>query len=353
MAADAAGNVYFDEITGHTVKKWSLSNSNVATLVAPGSDRPAGPRGVAVDSSGNVYIDDTGYNTIVEWTAANSNEVTLWSAGLYSSSGVAVDAAGNVYFANSGYQTILKLAAANNSISTLASSGLSRSRKGVAADGGGNVYWANATGGSIMEWIAASAAVTTLRLLPQPQSAAVDAAGNVYFTDRTLNTVSELSYAFVDPTPKSEGMAAGNDALPAVLPATQNLLPPFAPTTDASWLTITGITNGVVYFSFAANASLSRTAHITLLGTQVPVVQTGITPPTLAGVQMLGKGVIAFSFTNTPNASFTILSSASLSLPLSNWTVVGKLTDSVPGQFQFTSPPTTNDASRFYRITSP
>ena len=44
-----------------------------------------------------------------------------------------------------------------------------------------------------------------------------------------------------------------------MLPATENLLGPFAPTSDQSWLTISGITNGVVSFSFTANAGLART----------------------------------------------------------------------------------------------
>ncbi len=113
-------------------------------------------------------------------------------------------------------------------------------------------------------------------------------------------------------------------SLPVVLPATDNLLAPFAPTSDQPWLTITGITNGVVSFSFTANTGPSRTAHITLLGQTIPVTQPVIaTPPTLTGLQMLGNGVVHFAFTNNPSASFTVLSTTNLSLPLSNWTVVG------------------------------
>jgi hypothetical protein len=187
-----------------------------------------------------------------------------------------------------------------------------------------------------------------------PYGVAVDATGNVYISDYVNNAIKELPYAFVDPTPKLEGLAAGSDALPAVLPATENLLAPFAPTSDQPWLTISGITNGVVSFSFTANTGSARTAHITLLGQTIPITQGVIgTPPTLAGAQMLGNGACQFCFSNTPGASFTVLSSTNLSLPLSNWTVVGAATNTAPGQFQFTTSPTTNDPQFFYVVRSP
>jgi hypothetical protein len=91
--------------------------------------------------------------------------------------------------------------------------------------------------------------------LTQPGAVAVDGTGNVYIADTGDSAIKELPYAFVDPTPKLEGLGADNDALPEVLPATENLLALFAPTSDRSWLTITGITNGVVSFSFTAAAS--------------------------------------------------------------------------------------------------
>jgi hypothetical protein len=102
----------------------------------------------------------------------------------------------------------------------------------------------------------------------------VDGGGNIYVADTENNAIKELPYAFVDGTPKAETLAAGNDDLPVVLPATENLLPPFAPTSDQSWLKITGITNDVVSFSFTA-ASSNRTAHITLLGSTIPITQGG------------------------------------------------------------------------------
>jgi hypothetical protein len=43
-----------------------------------------------------------------------------------------------------------------------------------------------------------------------------------------------------------------------------------------------------------------------------------------------------FSFTNTANADFTILTSTNLSLPLVQWTVLGNASQTIsPGQFEY------------------
>jgi hypothetical protein len=159
----------------------------------------------------------------------------------------------------------------------------------------------------------------------------------------------------VDPTAKAEGAAAGVDVLPAVLPLTANLLAPFAPSSDQAWLAITGITNGMVSFAFAANASgTNRAAHISLLGQSISITQAAATaPPTLIGPKLLGNGRFQFAFSNNDQgASFTVLTATNLSLPLSNWTLAGPATNAAPGLFQF-STDTTNNPRGFYRVRSP
>jgi hypothetical protein len=44
---------------------------------------------------------------------------------------------------------------------------------------------------------------------------------------------------------------------------------------------------------------------------------------------------------------------ANLSLPFSNWTSLGAVTEVSPGQFQFADLQAANLARRFYRVTSP
>jgi DNA-binding beta-propeller fold protein YncE len=346
VAVDGAGNVYAAEYGA--ILEWSEANSNLTTLVSSWSDSLGG---LAVDAAGNAYFANYGNYSIQEWLPGNSDLATLVPPGLFDPIGVAVDAAGNVYSGDSESNVVKEWSPANNSVTTLFSS----APYGLAVDGAGNVYVINYTNNAVQEWSAASNTVSTLASLGMylSQEPAVDGTGNVYFA--AGDEIVELPRAFVDPTPRLESGAAGSDSLPAVLPITANLQPPFAPYKQATWLTITGVTNGVVSFSFTANTTGSpRTAYILLFDQNVPVTQGVIgTPPKLGGVQWLGNGALKFVFTDNPNASFTILSSTNLSLPLSNWTVVGTATNTAGDQFQFTSQPATNNTQLFYTVRSP
>ena len=75
-----------------------------------------------------------------------------------------------------------------------------------------------------------------------------------------------------------------------------------------------------------------------------PVVLTNPSGP--------GGGGFRFSFTNAPGQSFTVLATANLSLPLTNWSVLGTATEVSPGQYQYTDLAATNSARQFYRVRS-
>jgi streptogramin lyase len=360
VAVDTMGNLYIAQPLQNEIELWNATNDDLTPLVTGLNN----PYGVAVDTSGNVYIADTGNNVIKKWTAAESNVTIVVSSGLNSPEALAVDALGNVYIADTGDNAIKEWTPVNNTLTTLVSSPFC-TPVGVAVDGTGNVYFASdAFNGSgqwtngIELWTMETGNVNVLATSSfvsyDNLGVAVDSGRNVYFADQMNHIVQELPHAFVDPTPKSEGLGAGSDSLPAVLPAAANLLPPFAPTSDQSWLTITGITNGVVSFSFTADAGPARTANIRLLGQTIPVTQ-GVfaTPPILSTAQMLDNGLVQFSFTNNPDASFTVLSTTNLSLPISNWTVVGTPTSMGSGVFQFATQPPTNAAQCFYCVRSP
>ena len=389
VAVDAAGNVYIADFGNGAVEKWTAASNTVTTLVASGL---ASPAGVAVDAAGNVYIAAAGNNLIQKWTASSNALTTLISSGLaapfgvavdgsgniyiadlihsvvekysvlnhtlttlvsvFQPTSVAVDAAGNVYIADYSNNAIRKWTAANNTLTTLVSSGLNWP-SGVAVDGSGNVYIADTFNGAIKKWTAANNTVTTLVSsgLNRPESIAVDGAGNVYIPDSYNNAVKELPRAFVDPTAKSEGPAAGSDVLPVVLPATANLLPPLSPSTDQPWLNVTGLNNGIVSFAFDSTVS-NRTANITILGQNILVTQAA--PPILIQPVLLANGTFQFTFAySNTNASFTVLTSTNLLLPLTNWTVLGQASNTAPGFFQFTGPASINDQQRFYRVSSP
>ncbi len=75
-----------------------------------------------------------------------------------------------------------------------------------------------------------------------------------------------------------------------------------------------------------------------------------ISSPQLTSV--LVGGILRVNFTNTPGATFTVLTTTNLSMTRSNWTSLGGVSEMLPGQFQFSNA-LTNGAARFYQIRSP
>ncbi|MEI8290276.1 MAG: BACON domain-containing carbohydrate-binding protein [Verrucomicrobiota bacterium] len=395
LAVDGAGNVYIADYTNNAIKMWTATNNTVTTLVSSNSITPLNhPSGVAVDGLGNVYIADTGNNAIKKWTAADSNVTTLAST---QPRGVAVDGAGNVYFSDLSTLWIKKWTAANSNISTLVYGGGSPygvavdsagnvyhsdlsvnkvskwtlanridttlvsvgllSPQGVAVDGGGNVYIANNQSGFVQKLTVVNGTVTTLASfgfgLNGAGGVAVDGAANVYMTDRSNNSVKALPHAFVDSTTKVEGALAGSDTLPVVVPTTANLSGPFMPTSDSPWLTISGVTNGVVSYAFTANYTNNRTAKITLLGLKIAVTQPAVLPPVLNNCAIQSNGSLRFSFTNNQGATFTVWTATNMMLPFTNWTPLCTLTNNGSGQYDFNDLPGTDSSQRFYRVTAP
>ncbi len=313
VAVDGAGNVFISDANNVVVDKWWAASNSVTTVVASGLNKP---RGVAVDAMGNLDIADSGNNAIEQWTVGSGNSVTaLVSATLNGPRGVAVDAAGNVYIADSGNNVVKEWSVASGAVTMLMSNlsgeyGVAVDKAGnvytgtgnnvirewlagsgnvftlvsanlngpgaMAVDGSGNVYFADINNSAIKEWVAASNTVFTLVSSPNvqlPEGVAVDLAGNVYIGDDNDHAIKEVPRAFVDSTAKVEAASAGSDSLPAVLPATENLTGPFAVVSDSTnWLTVTGVTNGVVSFAFTATTT-NRTGHINLLGASIPVSQ--------------------------------------------------------------------------------
>lgn len=269
VAVDGAGNIYFVNDSANPVQKLTAGGGGVTTLVSSSDFFFA----VAVDGASNVYVTDVSFGRVSEWIASNSNFVSL-ASGLSSPNGLALDAATNLYISDSGSGEVQELSAATSNLTVVIPNEFG-TPGGVGVDGSGNLFFPNDSFNAIDERSAVAGTVSELvgGGLNQPNGVAVDSAGNVYIADTINSAIKEYPHAFVDPTPKTESLAAGSDTLPAVLPATANLTGPFAPTSDESWLTITGVTNGVVSFSFDGSEGPTRTAHITVLGQQIAVTQ--------------------------------------------------------------------------------
>jgi hypothetical protein len=114
-------------------------------------------------------------------------------------------------------------------------------------------------------------------------------------------------------------------------------------------LPLQGLAPGTLYhFSVVA----TNTAGMTV---GQDAIFTTLSPPPAqftAGLNSQGSNN-QLSLTNSPGVSFTVLSSASLDLPASKWTVIGSMVESSPGQYQFTDPQPATNLLWFYRIRSP
>lgn len=121
----------------------------------------------------------------------------------------------------------------------------------------------------------------------------------------------------------SPALAAGDDAL---------LGPPYNLTTDQR--------------GFPRNTG----GHVDIGAFQFQPIAT---LPVLITLPGSAAGGLQLVFSNMSGATFSVLTATNLSLPSSNWTVIGQALELAPGQFQFTDPRTTNAPRRFYRVSSP
>lgn len=76
-------------------------------------------------------------------------------------------------------------------------------------------------------------------------------------------------------------------------------------------------------------------------------------PIQLSGVPISSNGSFQLTFSNAPGSAFTLLTSSNVTLPLSNWTVLGPIPQIAPGQFQFNDPQASSNQQRFYRVRWP
>lgn len=272
VSVDSHGNIYIADSKNNAIKEWVASSQGVTSLVSSGLSTPLG---TAVDSQGNVYFSDANHNAIKMWNPVSNQVTTLLSSGLSFPRGVAVDVLGNMYIADSKHNAVKEWIAATSQVITLVNSGLNNPND-VALDGDGNVYIADTGNNAIKQWNPATQQVTTLISsgLKSPGGVDADVLGTIYVADTYNNAIKKASLVYLAlGSGRTEPAQAGTDSITVqVLPASTSV----SAASDQPWLTITGISSGLINFSFQANNSVnSRTAHITVLGQQVTITQSG------------------------------------------------------------------------------
>lgn len=115
--------------------------------------------------------------------------------------------------------------------------------------------------------------------------------------------------------------------------------------------------SGALNINLTGNYSLTYTSTNAFGGVGVAsrtvTVTAPPTSPALDSVVTLPGGFFRFNFTNATPINFTVLASTNISLPTSNWTVLGSATVISPGVYQFTDSQATNFPRRFYQVRSP
>jgi uncharacterized protein (TIGR03437 family) len=273
VAVDRNGNLYIADVVSNRVLK--VSSAGTVTLLAgngaitfAGDGGPAAnasffdPMSVAVDASGNVYIADSINNRVrkvnpsgtISAVAGNGSSSFSGDGGPATSDGlstpiaVAVDGSGNLYIADEGNNRVRKVNP-SGTITTIAGStfpgfsgdggpavgaGISLPG-GLAVDAAGNVYFSDINNYRIRK-VSASGTITTvagngtkgfsgdggpatsaaLNLSTAHDGLAVDSAGNLYVPDAANNRVRKVDSAGTITTIAGNGIAGfSGDGSPA------------------------------------------------------------------------------------------------------------------------------------------
>jgi hypothetical protein len=112
--------------------------------------------------------------------------------------------------------------------------------------------------------------------------------------------------------------------------------------------TLSGLLPGTLYY-YLVTATNSYGAATTT-GTNFVTLDV---PRSISGLIQTAPGQFAIQFTGSSNVGYTVLETTNVSMPASNWTVLGPATLLSNSLFEFSDMQATNFSLRFYRLRSP
>jgi hypothetical protein len=112
--------------------------------------------------------------------------------------------------------------------------------------------------------------------------------------------------------------------------------------------TLSGLLPGTLYYYLVTATNTYGAATTT--GTNFVTLDV---PRSISGLIQTAPGQFAIQFAGSSNVGYTVLETTNVSLPASNWTVLGPATLLSNNLFQFSDTQATNVPLRFYRLRSP
>jgi len=300
--------------------------------------------GIASDLSANFYVAQGSYNggaqTVSEYNSSGALALALSSTQITNPVGVAVDGAGNIYVLDDTFDNVTKFNSVGTYVSTVIS-GLSSNALGICLDGAGDIYVGDSgtggavgnTSGSVKVYNSSGTLLTSISNLNDPEGLVTDAAGNLYVSDYTNNTVKK--YPPVGGYHLSGPLYAG-----------------------LSFSYLTGAFSGTPTVSFSAtnytvtayNASGSSTSNIITLSCPPNLAAPDISYVPAINVFTIGSAITALAATNvggTPT-SWTIVPSAASLLAATGLT----FNTSGVNAGTFSGTPTKSASATIYTVTA-
>jgi sugar lactone lactonase YvrE len=194
------GAVILEDTNGHAFATGYLQGIGVGAQLSflPGTERVingaslSNPHGIAVDGSGNIYVSDD--NGVEKETYSNGSYTqTTIASGFTAPNLLAVDGAGNLYITELNKAVWKETPTGSGYTQSVVDSGFGY--YGVAVDGAGDVYIVDAWNGQILKEtpsVGGYTPATVVSGLSNPVAVAVDAAGNLYIAEDSVNATGTL-----------------------------------------------------------------------------------------------------------------------------------------------------------------